>query len=159
MTILLWVLAIVMVAVGLIGIVMPALPGHLLILAGLMLAAWADDFIHVSGWTLGVIAAIAVASYGVDFVAAAVTTKRVGASPRAVIGAALGTLAGFFFGLPGIIAGPFVGAVVGELTATRDLAQAGRAGVAATIGFAIGTAAKVAIAFLMIALFAAAFVF
>jgi uncharacterized protein YqgC (DUF456 family) len=159
MTIILWLLAVVMVAVGVIGIVMPALPGHLLILAGLVLAAWADDFAHVGGWTLGVIAALAVASFGIDFVAAAMTTKRVGASPRAVIGAALGTLAGFFFGLPGIIAGPFVGAVVGELTATRDLGQAGRAGVAATIGFAIGTAAKVAIAFLMIALFAAAFVF
>ncbi len=159
MTIILWVLAVAMVAVGLVGIVMPALPGHLLILAGLALAAWADKFAHVGGWTLGVIAVLAVASYGIDFVAAAMTTRRVGASPRAVIGAALGTLAGFFLGLPGIIAGPFVGAVVGELTATRDLAQAGRAGIAATIGFAIGTAAKVAIAFLMMALFAAAFVF
>jgi len=159
MTIIVWALAVVMVAVGVVGIVMPALPGHLLILAGLVLAAWADDFVHISGWTLGVIAAIAVASFAIDFVAAAVTTKRVGASPRAVIGAALGTLAGFFFGLPGIIAGPFVGAVVGELTATRDVAQASRAGVAATIGFAIGTAAKVALAFLMIAIFAAAFVF
>ena len=148
-----------MVAVGLAGIVLPALPGHMLILGGLVVAAWADGFRHVSGWTLGVIAVIALASYGIDFVAAAVSTKRLGASRRAMAGAAIGTLGGVFFGLPGLIAGPFVGAVIGELTETRDMRQAGRAGLAATIGFAIGTAVKVAFAFVMIAIFAAAFLF
>jgi uncharacterized protein YqgC (DUF456 family) len=159
MTALLWVIAVAMVAVGLAGIVLPALPGHMLILAGLVLAAWADGFRHVSGWTLGVIAVVAIASYAIDFVAAAVSTKKLGASRRAMAGAALGTLGGFFFGLPGLIAGPFVGAVIGELTATQDMRQAGRAGMAAAIGFAIGTAVKVALAFLMIAIFAAAFLF
>jgi uncharacterized protein len=158
-TVLLWVLAVAMVVIGLVGVVMPALPGHMLILAGLVLAAWADGFQHVSGWTLGVIAAVAVASYGIDFASAAITTKKIGASPRAMIGAAIGTLGGFFFGLPGLIAGPFVGAVIGELTATKDMRQAGRAGLAATIGFAIGTAVKVAFAFVMVAIFAAAFLF
>jgi uncharacterized protein YqgC (DUF456 family) len=158
-TVLLWIVAGAMVLAGLVGIVMPALPGHLLILAGLGLAAWADGFRHVSGWTLGIIAIVALASYGIDFVAAAVTTKRLGASRRAVAGAALGTLGGVFFGLPGLIAGPFIGAVIGELTATNNMRQAGRAGVAATIGFAVGTAVKVAFAFVMIAVFAAAFLF
>ena len=148
-----------MVAVGLAGIVLPALPGHMLILGGLVVAAWADGFQHVSGWTLGVIAVIALASYGIDFVSAAVSTKKLGASRRAMAGAAIGTLGGLFFGLPGLIAGPFVGAVIGELTETRDMRQAGRAGFAATIGFAIGTAVKVAFAFVMIAIFAAAFLF
>jgi uncharacterized protein YqgC (DUF456 family) len=159
MTALLWTLAVIMVVVGLVGIVMPALPGHMLILGGLVLAAYADGFRHVSGWTLGVIAAVAVASYGIDFAAAALSTRKLGASRRAMAGAAIGTLGGFFFGLPGLIAGPFVGAVIGELTATKDVRQAGRAGMAAAIGFAIGTAAKVALAFVMIAIFAAAFVF
>jgi uncharacterized protein YqgC (DUF456 family) len=158
-TILLWILGVAMVAIGLAGIVLPALPGHMLILAGLIVAAWADGFRHVSGWTLGVIAVIALASYGIDFVSAAVSTKKLGASRRAMAGAAIGTLGGLFFGLPGLIAGPFVGAVIGELTETRDMRQAGRAGLAATIGFAIGTAVKVAFAFLMIAIFAAAFLF
>ena len=159
MTALLWIAAGAMVAAGLVGIVMPVLPGHVLILAGLALAAWADGFRHVSGWTVAVIAIVAVASYGIDFVTAALTTKKLGASGRAVAGAAIGTLGGVFFGLPGLIAGPFVGAVIGELTATNDVRQAGRAGVAATIGFAIGTAVKVAFAFVMIAVFAAAFLF
>ena len=124
-----------MVVIGLVGIVMPALPGHVLILGGLILAAWADEFRHVGVWTLVAIGVIAAASYAIDFVAAAVSTRRLGASRRAMAGAALGTLAGFFFGLIGLLVGPFVGAVVGELTASGDVRQAGRAGVAATIGF------------------------
>jgi len=158
MAILLWALAAAMVVIGLVGIVMPALPGHVLILGGLVLAAWADGFRHVGVWTLVLIGVLAAASYTIDFVAAAVSTRRLGASRRAMAGAALGTLAGFFFGIIGLIVGPFAGAVIGELTVSNDLRQAGRAGMAAAIGFAIGTAAKVAIAFVMIAIFAAAFV-
>ena len=160
MTILLWVLASVLVVGGLVGIVLPALPGTILIFAGLLLAAWADGFSRVGIATLVVIGVIAAASYAVDFVAAALGAKRLGASPRAMVGAGLGTLLGLPFGLPGIIFGPFVGAVLGELSVHRDIARAGRAGVAAWIGFAIGTAVKVALAFSMIAIFlAATFVF
>jgi uncharacterized protein YqgC (DUF456 family) len=156
MTILLWTLAIVLIIVGFVGIVMPALPGTWLILGGLILAAWADGFMRVGVWTLVVIGLIATASYFVDFVAAAMGAKKLGASKRAMVGAALGTVAGLAFGLPGLIIGPFVGAVVGELTMHRDWKKAGRAGVAAWIGFAIGTAVKVGLAFAMIGIFAAA---
>jgi hypothetical protein len=160
MTILLWVLATTLVVVGLIGIVLPALPGTILIFLGLLLAAWADGFSRVGVGTLVVIGVIAAASYAVDFVAAALGAKHLGASPRAMAGAALGTLLGLLFGLPGLIVGPFLGAVIGELTVHQDLARAGRAGVAAWIGFAIGMAVKVAFAFSMIAIFLAAmFVF
>jgi uncharacterized protein YqgC (DUF456 family) len=157
MTILLWTLAVALVLIGFIGILMPALPGHVLIFAGLLLAAWADHFTRVGGWTLTTIGMVATASYAVDFVAAAIGVKRLGASRRAMTGAALGTLAGLVFGLPGIIIGPFVGALVGELTLHREWKRAGRAGVAAWIGFAIGIAVKVALAFVMVGMFAAAF--
>jgi uncharacterized protein YqgC (DUF456 family) len=159
MTIVLAALAVVMVIVGLIGVVLPAIPGHMLILAGLIVGAWANGFTRVGVWTLVVLGIIALASYGVDFVAVVLGAKRLGASPRAMTGAALGTIAGLFFGLPGVIVGPFVGAVIGELTTNRDLAKAGKAGVAAWIGFAIGTAVKVALAFLMIGIFLVALVF
>ena len=156
MTILLWTLAVLLIIVGFVGIVMPALPGTWLILGGLILAAWADGFMRVSVWTLVVIGLIAAASYFVDFVAAALGARKLGASKRAMVGAALGTLAGLAFGLPGLVVGPFVGAVIGELTMHRDWKKAGRAGVAAWIGFAIGTAIKVGLAFAMIGIFAAA---
>jgi uncharacterized protein YqgC (DUF456 family) len=156
MDLLLWTLAVVLTAVGFAGIVLPALPGTVLIFAGLLCAAWADDFTRVGALTLIVLGVLAAASYLVDLGAAAVGTKRLGASGRAMTGAALGTLAGLFFGLPGIIIGPFVGAMVGELTAHGDVWRAGRAGVAAWIGFAVGMAVKVGIAFLMVGIFVAA---
>ena len=156
MTILLWVLAVALVVIGLIGIVLPALPGTILIFAGLLLGAWADGFTRVGAATLTLLGLMAAASYGVDFVAAALGVKRLGASTRAMTGAALGTLFGLFLGIPGLIVGPFVGAVLGELTMHRDFGRAGRAGVAAWIGFAIGMAVKVALAFTMVAIFLAA---
>ena len=149
----LWVLAVVLVIIGLIGVVVPALPGTVLVFAGLLLAAWADDFTRVSVPTIVIVGVIGAASYGVDFVAAALGTRKLGASPRAMVGAGLGTVAGLFFGLPGLILGPFAGAVIGELTTHRDLKRAGRAGMAAWIGFAIGTAVKVGVVFLMIGIF------
>jgi uncharacterized protein YqgC (DUF456 family) len=63
-----------------------------------------------------------------------------------------------FFGLPGLVIGPFVGAAVGELTLHGDVQRAGRAGVSAWIGFVIGTAVKVGLAFLMVGIFLTAFV-
>ena len=160
MTIFLFVLAVVLVIVGLVGTVLPALPGAMLIVAGLVVAAWADGFARVGVWTLVVIGAIGAASYLVDFAAAALGAKKFGASPRAMIGAGLGTLAGLFLGPVGIIFGPFVGAIIGELTVHRDIAKVGKAGLAAWIGFLLGMAVKVGIAFLMIAIFLSAmFVF
>jgi uncharacterized protein YqgC (DUF456 family) len=159
MSIVLWALAIVLVVAGFIGIVLPALPGHALIFVGLLLAAWADHFHRVGPLMLVVIAIVAAASYAVDFIATALGARHLGASKRAMIGAGLGTLLGFFLGLPGIIIGPFIGAVIGELTVHRDWKRVGRAGVAAWIGFAIGTAVKVAIAFVMVGLFALAYAF
>ena len=157
MTAALWVLAVALIIIGLVGVVVPALPGTALVFAGLLIAAWVDDFTRVSVATIVIVGVIGAASYGVDFVAAALGARTLGASPRAMVGAGLGTVAGLFFGLPGLILGPFAGAVIGELTTHRDLKRAGRAGLAAWIGFAIGTAVKVGIVFLMVGIFLAAF--
>ena len=156
MSIVLWIVGMLLVVAGIAGIVFPALPGHVLIFAGLLLAARADNFTRVSAWTLALIGVIGALSYTVDFVAAALGAKRVGASPRAVAGAGLGTLLGIPFGLPGVLLGPLVGAVLGELTVHRRWGRAAGVGIAAWIGFLIGTAVKVALAFVMIAIFIAA---
>jgi len=156
-TALLWALAVALVLVGLAGVILPALPGTVLIFAGLLLAAWADGFSRVGAGTLVLIGVIGAASYAVDVVAAALGARHAGATPRAVAGAALGTLLGLVFGLPGLIIGPLAGAILGEWSAHRDLGRAGRVGIAAWIGFAAGAAVKIAMAFSMIAIFAAAF--
>jgi len=146
-------LAVVLVLVGLAGVVLPALPGTILIFGGLLLAAWADDFVRVGAGTIVGLGILTVASYFVDVATMAVGMKRLGTTRRAMAGAAIGTVAGLFFGLPGLIIGPFVGAVLGELTAHRDVGRAGRAGLAAWIGFLIGTVVKVGLAFAMIGIF------
>jgi uncharacterized protein YqgC (DUF456 family) len=149
-TILLWLAATVLIVIGVLGIVLPALPGAPLIFLGALLGAWAEDFVYLgfgSLIALGVLAALAIA---VDFIAGAFGVKRFGASRRAVVGATIGAIVGLFFGLVGVLLGPFIGAVIGELSLRRNFAAAGRAGVGATLGLALGTAAKLAIAFAMV---------
>lgn len=152
-TIIWWVLSVLIVIGGLAGTIVPALPGVPMVLAGLLLAAWAGDF-ETIGWpTIVILVALAVVSWLIDFLAAALGAKRLGASPRAFWGATLGAVVGIFFGLAGIILGPFVGAVLAELSVGRSVHQAGRAGYGTWIGIVIGTAAKLAIAFLMLGIF------
>jgi uncharacterized protein YqgC (DUF456 family) len=152
-SVLLWILAVLLVALGLAGLVLPVLPGALLLFAGLTVAAWAEDFAYVGGGTIIVLAVLAALSFLADFLAGALGAKRFGASPRAVTGAVIGGLVGLFFGLPGVLLGPFLGAVIGQLSVRRDLGTAGRAGIGATVGLVIGAAAKVALGLAMIGVF------
>lgn len=152
--ILLWFFAMLLAVAGLVGLVFPALPGAPLLFGGLVLAAWAEDFAHVGGGTLAVLGVMALLTYLVDFLAGAFGAKRFGASRRAMIGSTIGALVGIFFGLAGVLLGPFVGAAIGELTNQRNLHAAGRAGIGATVGLALGVAAKLALAVSMIGIFA-----
>lgn len=152
-TIFLWLTALVLVLLGLAGFVLPGLPGPPLLLAGLIAGAWAENFAYVGGGTIAVLAVMAALAYAVDFIASALGAKHFGSSRRAAIGAIIGLFVGLFFGLPGIILGPFIGAMLGELSARRDLGAAGRAGVGATLGLVVGTAVKFAIAASMLGIF------
>jgi uncharacterized protein YqgC (DUF456 family) len=155
MSLLLWVLAALLIAAGFVGLVLPALPGAPLLLAGLIVAAWAEDFAHVGTGTIIVLSVLAALSYLADFLAGALGAKKFGASTRAVVGATVGGVIGIFFGIPGILFGPFVGAVVGELTMQRNFTAAGRAGLGASLGLLLAVAAKMALAITMIGLFLA----
>nr|WP_133500988.1 DUF456 domain-containing protein [Lysobacter terrigena] len=152
-----YVLAVVLVIVGIAGTVLPALPGIPLVFASLLLAAWADGFHHVGGWTLGALAVLTVVSFAVDLLATAMGAKRVGASRLALLGATIGTFAGLFFSIVGIFIGPFVGAVIGELIHRRkleDMGHAAKVGVGTWVGLLLGTVLKLVIAFGMLGLFA-----
>jgi len=157
MTTVLWILAVLLVLVGIAGTVLPALPGTALVFAGLVIAAWTDDFARVGGWTIAALGLLTTASFAVDFAASALGAKRVGASRAAVIGAALGTIAGIPFGIAGLLVGPFLGAAIGELASAPDIVQAGKVGVGAWLGFFLGTIVKLALAFAMVGLFAVAY--
>jgi uncharacterized protein len=153
-----YVLAAVLIVVGVVGTVLPALPGVPLVFAGMFVAAWADGFQHVGLWTLIGLGVLTLISVAVDFFAGLAGAKRVGASRRALIGAAIGTIVGIFFGIPGLLLGPFLGALIGELSTGATLKRATGVGVGAWIGFLVGTVLKLAICFAMLGLFALAFV-
>ncbi len=159
MTLLLWSVAALLVLAGFAGLLLPALPGGPLLLVGLVMAAWIEDFVYVGWGTIGVLSALTLLTYVADFAAGALGARRYGASPRAVAGATAGALLGLFLGLPGVLLGPFIGAVLGELAARRSLSDAGRAGIGATLGLALGVAAKLALAVSMLGVFALARLF
>jgi len=154
-----YVLASALVLVGVAGTVLPALPGVPLVFAGMALAAWAGDFQTVGPGTLVLLGLLTVLSIAIDFFAAAMGAKRVGASKLALIGAVVGSFAGLFFGPVGLLAGPFVGALVGEMIHVRELRQATRVGFGTWVGVVLGTVLKLGLAFGMLGLFAFAWFF
>lgn len=147
-------LAVILVLVGIAGVILPALPGLPLVFAGMLLAAWAGDFQQIGWVTLVVLGLLTLLSVGVDFFATMVGAKRVGASRKALLGAVLGTLAGLFFGPIGLFAGPFVGALLGELWHGREIGQAAKVGLGTWLGILLGTVLKLGLAFAMLGLFA-----
>lgn len=147
-------LAVILVLVGIAGVILPALPGLPLVFAGMLLAAWAGDFQQIGWGTLVVLGLLTLLSVGVDFFATLIGAKRVGASKKALIGAVLGTFAGLFFGPIGLFAGPFVGALLGELWHGREIGQAAKVGLGTWLGILLGTVLKLGLAFAMLGLFA-----
>jgi hypothetical protein len=149
-----YVAAAALILAGLAGTILPALPGLPLMFVGMLLAAWVDHFQRISPWTVALLAVLTVLSIVVDIAATAMGAKRVGASKLAMFGAALGTLVGgIFFSIPGLVLGPFAGAVAGELIHGRELRHASKIGVGTWIGLALGTALKLALAFAMLGVF------
>jgi len=153
---LLWVLALALIAAGLVGTVRPVLPGPALIFTGILLAAWIDDFQKIGWWTIGFAGALLVASFFADTLAQAFGAKRANASPLAMTGAAIGSFAGAFLGPVGLFVLPLVGAMIGDFATNRSILRAGKVGLMTAIGTVAGTAARVAISFAMIGFFVAA---
>lgn len=150
MEIVLYVLGAAALVVGVAGIVLPALPGAGLLVLGAVLVGWADGFGRVSGWTVAACAGIGVAIWAVDFVAGVLGARAFGASGWAVVGAGLGLVVGLFFGLPGIVLGPAVGAIVLEYARDPNFERSLKAGAGAFVGFVLGTAVKVSLAFVLV---------
>lgn len=154
----LYILAAILVLVGIAGTILPALPGLPLVFAGMLLGAWAGGFEHVGIPILVVLGVLTLLSLMVDFWATALGAKRVGASGKAVAGAVLGTFVGIFFGFVGLFAGPFLGALAGELLHGRDVGRAARVGFGTWLGIIFGTVLKLALAFTMVGLFVLAWI-
>lgn len=158
MTTVLWVVAVLLILIGIAGVVLPALPGVVFVFGGILLAAWIDDFTRIGVWTVVILGVLAAIAFVIDYVASTVAAKRAGASKLGLIGAALGTVLGIFTGFIGLLFMPLVGAAIGEYLAQRDALRAGQIGVATWIGLLVGTVLKLAIVFTMVGVFIAALI-
>lgn len=152
MSILLYIAGAILIVLGLAGAVVPALPGIPLIMGGIWLIAAVDGYRHLGQWWLLSIGLIGAVGLTLDLVAGALGAKRVGASKQAVSGALVGTVIGLFFGLPGLLLGPFCGAVVGELTAGNSVLRSAHVGAGAWLGLIFGTIIKLVASVMMVAL-------
>jgi len=154
MSIALYVLGVALLAAGVAGLVLPVLPGAVLLVAGVVALAWAGDF-AILGWgTVAFAGAMGLAITAVDWAASILGAKAFGASKWAVVGSAVGLVVGLFLGLPGIILGPAVGALAFEYAKDPDFERALKAGGGAFVGFVAGSVLKVTMAFALIGLVA-----
>lgn len=138
---------------GLVGTLLPVLPGIPMVFGGIWLIAAVDGYRHLGLWWLLLIGALGAIGVLVDFVAATLGAKRVGASQRALWGATLGTLVGMFFGIPGLLLGPFAGALLGELSSGTSALRSAHVGLATWLGLLAGTLVKLVISLMMVGLF------
>lgn len=156
LTVTLWIISVTLIVAGLVGTVLPALPGVAFIFGGILLGAWIDDFTVVSTGTVIACGVIAALAWAVEYVAGVLGAKKVGASRQAIIGSLIGTVVGIFTGLWGLLFMPLVGAAIGQYIVDRDLMRARHVGVATWLGMVIGMLAKIALSFLMIGIFVVA---
>jgi uncharacterized protein YqgC (DUF456 family) len=148
-----WVLSLLLLAVGFVGVWLPAIPGLPLMALGAFLHKLLVPGV-LSWWTVGVFALVAVLGFVFDFAATAITSRRAGATKAGVWGAVVGGLVGLFFGLPGLLLGPVLGATVGELVlARRSPTEAVKSGVGAGLGVLVGSLGKGLMALFLLVLF------
>jgi uncharacterized protein len=159
MDIALYVLAALLIVGGMAGAVLPTLPGIPMIFGGIWLTAAVDHYRHLGMWWLLLIGALGAVGVIVEFVASVLGARRVGASRLALWGASLGTLIGMFFGVPGLLLGPFIGALLGELASGNSVLRSAHVGIGTWLGLLFGTLAKLVISFMMIGLFGLALLF
>ena len=154
MQLLWWFITIVLFAIGLIGTVLPIVPGTTVILAASIIHRVMLGAEQSVGWkTLALLTLLTAATYALDFLCGYFGAKFFGATKWGMFGAVLGVLAGLFFGLAGLFIGPVVGAIAGELVGGKRMVDAGRAGWGSLLGNLGGMLGKLLIGLVMITIF------
>ncbi len=146
----LWIIAIALIVVGLVGTVVPVIPGLVMIFAGSWLAAWIDNYQNISITALIIIAVLAIIGILMDWVGQSLGAKRAGASKLGIIGCFIGTICGILVGIWGIIFMPLLGAAIGEFIDRQDMIKSGKVGLATWVGMIVTVVVKLAIAFTMV---------
>jgi uncharacterized protein YqgC (DUF456 family) len=147
-------LAVLLMLAGLAGAILPALPGIPILYAGIWLAAGTDGYAHIGVWWLIGIALVGAFGMLMDLVAGVFGARRVGATPAALWGSAIGTVVGLFLGIPGLILGPFIGALAGEMLSGSSVLRSTHVGMGTWVGLLLGTLVKLVVSFAMLGMFA-----
>jgi uncharacterized protein YqgC (DUF456 family) len=149
-----WLFTVVLFAVGLLGTVVPVLPGTIIVLAGAIIHRIMLGAEKSIGWkTIVVLVMLTLLSYAFDFLGSYFGAKYFGATRWGAFGAIVGALIGLFFGLIGLFVGPVIGALAGEFIAGKRMIDAGRAGWGSLLGNLGGMIGKLVIALAMITIF------
>jgi uncharacterized protein len=149
-----WFFTIVLFAIGLIGTLLPFVPGTTVILAAAIIHRIMLGADKSVGWTcVAILSLLTLASYGLDFLGGYFGAKYFGATRWGTLGAVVGAIIGLFFGIPGLFIGPVIGALTGEFIAGKKMIDAGRAGWGSLLGNLGGMFAKLVIALAMIVIF------
>ena len=142
MDITLAIIGLIMGIVGLLGVIIPVLPGTILSYIGLLAVYFIGDG-SISTLQLVICGIISVVVVVLDYILPGYFSKMFGGTKYGITGATIGTILGMFFGIAGIILGPFIGAVVGEMIGKKiDLSQALKVGLGSMMAFFAGTGLK-----------------
>lgn len=141
-------LAIILMILGIAGCLLPVLPGPPLTYLGLVVLHF-TRFADISKNLFIILAVVAVVVTVIDYVVPIWGTRQFGGSKYGMRGATVGLIIGLFLGPAGIIIGPFIGAVVGELIFKDDIRYALKAGFGSLLGFLTGVGLKLAASLLM----------
>ena len=150
MTILWIILAIVLMLIGAVGTVFPALPGLPLMFVGTWLLGFSSDYQIVGSFSLWLLLLVTLFGMAMDFLAGLLGAKYTGASRKALTGAFIGGITGIFFTPAGLVLGPLLGAAIGEFIEKRSLRLAGKVGIGTFIGFIVGMMAKIGTALVIV---------
>jgi hypothetical protein len=146
-------LALVVMFIGVAGCLLPGLPSTPFVLAAAVIHKIYFGATGPAWWVLVILVGLTAVSAVLDYLASVYGAKRLGATRRGAVGAVVGGLVGLFFGVPGVLLGPFLGAMAFEMTGGRDWKASGRAGVGATLGLLAGAVGKLACCIAMMGLF------
>ena len=151
MELLLVIVAFILFIIGILGSFIPILPGPPISYLGLLLIHW-SGFANFSSAFLWMFAGITVVVTVMDFVLPSLMTKKFGGSRAASIGSFLGIIVGLFFFPPwGIIVGPFLGALIGELITNKaEGSKALKVALGAFLAFLVGSGIKLIISSIML---------
>jgi len=149
-----WLFTIVLFAVGLIGTVLPVIPGTTIILAAAIIHRMMLGAEKSIGWrSIAILLLLTLATYVLDFLSGHFGAKYFGATKWGAFGAVIGALVGIVFGIIGLFIGPVIGAITGEFIAGKRLIDAERSGWGSLLGNVGGMIGKLVIALVMITIF------